>query len=58
MHGSHLKGISFLHINTEDVLMTKQAVEVALILDIPLLDHIVVGRNEWISMKEKKLGFP
>lgn len=42
----------------EDVLLTEQAVQVANLLNIALLDHIVVGRNVWISMKERGLGFP
>lgn len=27
------------------------------LLDISMLDHIVVGRNCWVSMKERGLGF-
>lgn len=41
----------------EDVRMTEQVVQVAALLDISLLDHIVVGRNAWVSMRERGLGF-
>jgi len=41
----------------EDVRVTERLVEVGQLLDIPMLDHIVVGRDAWVSMKEKGLGF-
>jgi len=27
------------------------------LLDIDLLDHIVVGKDAWVSLKERALGF-
>ena len=39
----------------EDIEVTKKLAEVGEILDIPLLDHIVVGQGRYASMKE--LGY-
>ena len=41
----------------EDVRLTEQIVEAGKLLDIPLLDHIIIGRNSFVSLKERKLGF-
>jgi DNA repair protein RadC len=27
------------------------------LLDIHVLDHIIIGRNRWVSLKERRLGF-
>jgi DNA repair protein RadC len=35
----------------EDVAITKKLVEIGTMLDIPLLDHIIVGRPEYVSLK-------
>ena len=40
----------------EDISLTRKLVEVGILLDIPLLDHIVVGDNDrYCSFKEKGL---
>lgn len=41
----------------EDVRVTHQANELARLLDLDLLDHLVVGKNSWVSLKERSLGF-
>lgn len=41
----------------EDVLITKQAVEAADILSISFEDHIIVGKEDWVSLREHGLGF-
>ena len=41
----------------EDIKVTEQMVAAGLTLDIQVLDHIVVGRNKWISMKAHGMGF-
>jgi DNA repair protein RadC len=41
----------------EDVRTTEQLVQAGEVLDIELLDHIVVGQNRWVSLKERRLGF-
>ncbi|MEZ4660046.1 MAG: JAB domain-containing protein [Caldilineaceae bacterium] len=32
-------------------------VEAGRLLDIDVLDHLVIGRNRFVSMKERGLGF-
>ena len=41
----------------EDVQVTRQLVEAGRLLDIELLDHMVIGRQGFVSLKEKGLGF-
>lgn len=41
----------------EDVSVTEMLVEAGKLLDIEVLDHLVIGRNRFVSMKERGLGF-
>lgn len=41
----------------EDVNVTKQAVQAGKLLDIEVLDHVIIGRHRFVSMKERGLGF-
>lgn len=41
----------------EDVRVTEMLVEAGQLLDIAVLDHLVIGRNRYVSMKERGLGF-
>ena len=41
----------------EDVLITRKIASGAEVLDIELLDHIVIGGQSFVSLKEKGLGF-
>lgn len=41
----------------EDVSVTRQIVEAGKLLDIEVLDHLIIGRNRFISLKERGLGF-
>jgi DNA repair protein RadC len=41
----------------EDVRTTEQLRKAGELLDIDLLDHIVIGHNCFVSMKERRLGF-
>ncbi|MCL1991224.1 MAG: DNA repair protein RadC [Defluviitaleaceae bacterium] len=34
-----------------DIMMTKQLVEASLMMDIPLLDHVIIGGNDYSSLK-------
>jgi DNA repair protein RadC len=43
--------------STEDVCVTRQIVETGKLLGIDVLDHIVIGGNRYVSMKERGLGF-
>ncbi len=42
----------------DDIKVTAGLVQAGADLEIELLDHIVLGQGTWVSMKEKKLGFP
>ncbi len=41
----------------EDIALTKAVQEAGILLDIELLDHIVIGQNRFVSLKEEKLAF-
>jgi len=41
----------------EDVRVTEMIVEAGKLLDIDVLDHLVIGRNRFVSLKERGLGF-
>lgn len=41
----------------EDVRVTEMVVEAGHLLDIDVLDHVIIGRNRFISLKERGLGF-
>jgi DNA repair protein RadC len=41
----------------EDVQVTRQIVEAGKLLDITVLDHLVIGQQRWVSLKERGLGF-
>lgn len=41
----------------DDVSLTRAVVSAGKILDIELLDHIVIGAEKYVSLKERGLGF-
>ena len=41
----------------EDINVTRSMVKTGEMLSIPLLDHIILGRNRFVSLKERGLGF-
>ena len=41
----------------EDLAVTRNLVAAGRLLDIPVLDHIVIGRNRFVSMRERGMGF-
>ena len=43
--------------SAEDVGVTREIVAAGKALDIEVLDHVVVGRNGFVSLKERGLGF-
>ncbi len=43
--------------STEDVRVTRAIVEAGRLLDIEVLDHVVIGHQRFVSMKERALGF-
>jgi DNA repair protein RadC len=42
----------------DDVIVTRDIVKAGTLLDIEVLDHLIIGRGRWVSMREKGLGFP
>ena len=55
---SHCHPSGAIDPSPEDLRVTQIAYEAGQLLDIKLLDHILVGRNQWLSLREKALGFP
>jgi len=43
--------------SAEDAALTKQLVEAGRLLGIDVLDHIVIGRKDYVSLKDRRLGF-
>jgi hypothetical protein len=41
----------------EDILVTRQIVDAGKLLDVDCLDHLVIGQGQWVSMRERGLGF-
>ena len=41
----------------DDVAVTRAIVQAGKLLDIETLDHLVIGGNQFVSMKERGLGF-
>jgi DNA repair protein RadC len=41
----------------DDVALTRALVQAGKCMDISVLDHLVIGKNRWCSMKERGLGF-
>ncbi len=41
----------------EDTALTREIVKAGQLLDIHVLDHLVIGTQRWVSLKERGLGF-
>jgi DNA repair protein RadC len=41
----------------EDVAVTRQLVAAGKLLDIEVLDHLVIGQQRFVSLRERGLGF-
>lgn len=41
----------------DDVAVTRALVQAGKLLDISVLDHLVIGGQRWVSLKERGLGF-
>jgi len=41
----------------EDVALTRNMVNAGELLDIEVIDHLIIGSDRWISLKERGLGF-
>ena len=43
--------------SAEDVAVTRRIVEAGQLLNVEVLDHLVIGQQRWVSLKERGLGF-
>lgn len=41
----------------EDVSITRRIVDAGQLLNIEVLDHLIIGQQRWVSLKERGLGF-
>jgi DNA repair protein RadC len=41
----------------EDIALTRSLVEAGKLFDIAILDHLIIGKGSFTSLKEKRLGF-
>jgi DNA repair protein RadC len=41
----------------EDIALTRAIVQAGNLLDVGVLDHLVIGRGRYVSLKERGLGF-
>jgi len=41
----------------EDIAVTKTIVQAGELLDIEVLDHLIIGQQRYVSLKERGLGF-
>lgn len=41
----------------EDIQLTRSAIQAGKLMDIEVLDHLVIGQNRFVSLKERNLGF-
>jgi DNA repair protein RadC len=55
---SHCHPSGAIEPSPEDLRTTQVAYEAGQLLDIKVLDHILVGNNRWLSLRERGLGFP
>lgn len=43
--------------SVDDIEMTKQMVSVSKIMEIELLDHVIIGGNNFVSLKQRGVNF-
>jgi len=41
----------------EDIDITRRIIEAGRVLDVEVMDHVIIGRGRFVSMKERRLGF-
>ena len=54
---AHNKPNGDLSPSPQDVAATRDMVETGKLLDIQVLDHIIIGQQRWVSLRERGLGF-
>ncbi|MCC6457934.1 MAG: JAB domain-containing protein [Caldilineaceae bacterium] len=55
---SHIHPSGHVLPSPEDIRVTEDAFLAGRLLGIDLLDHIIVGRDTWLSLRTQGLGFP
>ncbi len=43
--------------SAEDIALTRRLVDAGKLLEVELLDHIIIGHNRFVSLRERSLGF-
>ena len=51
------EGVWVLHINNEDVALTRELVQAGRLLGVDVLDHLVVAAGAYTSLHERGLGW-
>ncbi|NQU97596.1 MAG: hypothetical protein HQ548_08130, partial [Chloroflexi bacterium] len=41
----------------EDIDVTRRIIEAGRVLDVEVMDHVIIGHQRFVSMKERRLGF-
>ena len=54
---SHVHPSGSAEPSPEDVRVTEEAVVAGKLLGIDVLDHLIIGRGSWVSLREQGLGF-
>ena len=57
VYGAFVSTLRDVTPSPEDVSLTRAFVEAGKMLDITVLDHLVIGANDYLSLKSKGLGF-
>jgi DNA repair protein RadC len=43
--------------SADDIQVTRDVAAAGKLLDIDLLDHLIIGQGQWVSLRERGLGF-
>ncbi len=43
--------------SAEDIALTRGIIQAGKLMDVEVLDHLVIGKGKFVSLKERKLGF-
>jgi DNA repair protein RadC len=54
---SHVHPSGEIEPSPEDLAMTQAMYTAGKLLDVPLLDHLIIGRDCWLSLKQHEQGF-
>jgi DNA repair protein RadC len=54
---SHVHPSGAVDPSPDDVAVTQMAYQAGKLLQVSLLDHIIVGREQWLSLKTQGMGF-